>query len=247
MTKRIHTLRFILADWLAAVLAWGMFFIYRKLYIEFTQISFNLLINDSKFIWGIFILPVCWVAAYALFGTYQNVYRKSRLKELGQTLYISIIGVLIIFFSLLLDDAVNSYKTYYHTIFTLLTLHFLVTAFFRFLLSSNIIRNIRRRNIRFNTVMIGSNTNAVQLLHQMEKEFHAEGNAFVGFVHVDGNNDHLLSKHMANLGGLKNLREIISTYRVEEAIIALESSEHLNIGKIINELELFNFVFQNYR
>lgn len=85
--------------------------------------------------------------------------------------------------------------------------------------------------------MIGSNTNAVHLLHQMEKEFIAEGNSFVGFVHVDGNNDHLLSKHMANLGGIRNIREIIRTHHIEEAIIALESSEHINIGKIINELE----------
>lgn len=237
MNKRQHTLRFILADWFAAVLAWGLFFIYRKQFIEFREFNFSLILNDKKFFWGIIIIPVCWVAAYALFGTYQNVYRKSRLRELGQTLYISIIGVLIIFFMLLLDDAVISYKTYYHTFFTLLALHFLITALFRFLLSTGIINNIHKRKIQFNTIMIGSNTNAVHLLHQMEKEFHAEGNAFVGFVHVDGNNDHLLSKHMANLGGIKNLREIISTHRVEEAIIALESSEHLNIGKIINELE----------
>jgi exopolysaccharide biosynthesis polyprenyl glycosylphosphotransferase len=237
MTKRGHTIRFIVADWLAAVLAWGMFFIYRKEFIEFSNISFNQITDDKKFISGIIIVPICWVIAYALFGTYQNVYRKSRLKEFGQTFYFSIIGVIIIFFSLLLDDAVISYKTYYHTFFTLLLLHFLITALFRFFLSTKIINKIRKREIKFNTVIIGSNTNAVHLLHQMEKEFHAEGNSFVGFIHVDGNNDHLLSKHMANLGGIPNLREIISSHQVEEAIIALESSEHLSIGKIINELE----------
>lgn len=237
MTKRQHTIRFILADWLAAFLAWGMFFIYRKQFIEFHDFNIAMIFDDKKLFWGIIIIPICWVAAYALVGTYQNVFRKSRLKELGQTLYISIVGVLIIFFLLLLDDAVVSYKTYYHTFFTLLILHFIITAFFRFVLSTKIINNIRTRKIRFNTIMIGSNTNAVHLLHQMEKEFHVEGNAFVGFVHVEGNNDHLLSNHMVNLGGIKNLREIIGTYHVEEAIIALESSEHLNIGKIINELE----------
>ena len=237
MTKRQHTIRFILADWLAAISAWGLFFIYRKQFIEFQEFNLRMIIDDKQFLWGLILIPICWVVAYALFGSYQNVYRRSRLRELGQTLYISVIGVLIIFFMLLLDDAVVSYKTYYHTFFTLLALHFLITAFFRILLSSFIIKNIHTRKIQFNTIMIGSNTNAVQLLHQMEKEFHAEGNAFVGFIHVDGNNNHLLSKHMANLGGLKNLREIISTHHVEEAIIALESSEHINIGKIIYELE----------
>jgi exopolysaccharide biosynthesis polyprenyl glycosylphosphotransferase len=237
MNKRLNTLQFIVADWLAAVLAWGLFFIYRKLHIELQNISFHEILSDPKFIRGILVIPVCWVAAFALIGSYQNIYRRSRLRELGQTLYMSVIGVLIIFFLLLLDDAIINYRTYYHTFFTLLGLQFVITALLRLILTTRIIRKIRKRDIRFNTVMIGSNTNAVKLLNQMEKEFLAEGNSFVGFVHVDGNNDHLLAKHMANLGGIRNLREIIGLYQIEEAIIALESSEHINIGKIINELE----------
>ncbi len=237
MNKRRHTIQFILADWLAAVSAWGLFFIYRKIYIELQPFYPKMLLEDKNFMWGILIIPLCWVAMYALMGSYQNIYRRSRLRELGQTLYISVIGVLIIFFLFLLDDTIITYKTYYHTFFTLLTLHFSYTALFRFILSSRIIRKIRHKEIRFNTVMIGSNTNAVQLLMQMEKEYSVEGNSFIGFVHVDGNNDHLLAAHMANLGGIGNLREIIEKSKVEEAIIALESSEHLNIGKIINELE----------
>jgi exopolysaccharide biosynthesis polyprenyl glycosylphosphotransferase len=237
MYKRIQIFKFILADWFAAFLSWGLFFVYRKIYIENQVFDLVKTIEDKQFFWGIIIIPVCWVIAYALIGTYQSIYRRSRLKEFGQTVYVSVGGVLIIFFLFLLDDAIISYKTYYHTFFTLLALHFFLTAFLRLILSSAIIRKIRKRKIRFNTIMIGSNHNAVQLLSQMEKEFHAEGNTFVGFVHVDGNNDHLLSGHMANLGGIRNLREIISTHKVEEAIIALESSEHVNIGKIIYEME----------
>ena len=85
--------------------------------------------------------------------------------------------------------------------------------------------------------MVGSNINAINLLQQMDSEFSTEGNKFIGFVHVDGNNDHLLAQHLPNLGEIYNLRDIIKQYKVEEAIIALESSEHENIGKVINELE----------
>lgn len=237
MNKRIQTIKFILADWIAAVLAWGIFFTYRKAYIEGQPVPFSEIWDDKKFSHGILLIPVFWLAFYALIGTYQNVFRKSRLKELGQTLYISIIGVLIIFFSLLLDDAVITYRSYYHNIFTLLTLHFVFTATFRFILSSNIIHQIRKRKIQFNTIMIGSNTKAVQLLQQMDKELLSEGNSFVGFVHVEGNNDHLLERFMPNLGGVPDLRKIIENNKVEQAIIALESSQHESIGKVINELE----------
>lgn len=237
MSKRIQTFKFIFADWLAAVLAWGIFFAHRKEIIEGQKVPYSELWNDHQFSRGIMLIPLFWLGVYALIGTYQNVLRKSRLKELGQTLYISVIGVLLIFFSLLLDDAVISYKTYYQTFFSLLTLHFLFTASFRFILSTNIIRQIRKRKISFSTVMIGSNMKAVQLLQQMDKELLSEGNAFVGFVHVDGNNDHLLEKHMPNLGGVPDLRSIIQNHKVEQAIIALESSQHESIGKVINELE----------
>lgn len=237
MNKRLQTFKFIFADWLSAALAWGLFFLYRKLVIEGQVYSPEIFISDKKFYYGMIIIPIAWVITYALIGSYQNVYRKSRLKELGQTLFLSILGVLIIFFFLLLDDAVISYKSYYHTFFTLFTLHFLITALFRFSLSTKVNHDIFNKKIGFNTIMIGSNAKALNLLEQMEKEFRSAGNLFVGFIHVDGNNDHLLAQRMSNLGGIQNLKEIIAKHKIEEAVIALESSQHESIGNIINELE----------
>ncbi len=237
MSKKIQVFKFIFADWIAATVAWALFFLYRKIIIEERVFSKFIFLHDKKFFYGIFFLPLIWIITYALAGNYQNIYRKSRLKELGQTLFLSIFGVLIIFFTLLLDDAVISYKSYYYTFFTLFTLHFVLTASFRMFLSTMIVRAIHNGKIGFNTIMIGSNNKALNILQTMRNEFRSGGNIFVGFVHVDGNNDHLLSTHMENLGEIKNLRDIIQTKKIEEAIIALESSEHLSIGNIINELE----------
>lgn len=237
MNKKKQTFKHIFADWLSATLAWGLFYGYRKLVIEAEKFGYDVFVLDKKFYLGILLIPVFWIAVYALVGAYRNIYRKSRLKELGQTLYISVIGVLLIFFLLLLDDTVINYRTYYHTFFTLLTLHFILTATFRIILSTQTVRRIHRKEIGFPTIMVGSNINAINLLQQMDSEFSTEANKFIGFVHVDGNNDHLLAQHLPNLGGIYNLRDIIKQYKVEEAIIALESSEHENIGKVINELE----------
>jgi exopolysaccharide biosynthesis polyprenyl glycosylphosphotransferase len=237
MNKKIQTLKYIFADWVAASLAWALFYIYRKTVIESFFYGYRILDFDEKFFLGVLIIPFFWILIYALIGIYKNVYRKSRLRELGQTLYISLVGVLIIFFSLLLDDTIVNYKTYYHTFFTLFTLHFLITATFRFMLSTSIIHKIHSRQIGFNSILIGSNQKAVTLLHQMDTEFRSEGNNFVGFVNVEGNNDHLLAKKLPHLGGVSDLFEIIRQHKIEEAFIALESSEHENIRKVINELE----------
>jgi exopolysaccharide biosynthesis polyprenyl glycosylphosphotransferase len=237
MNKKIQTLKFILADWLAAALAWGLFYIYRKLFIESATFTISVADFNRQFIYGILLLPVLWIILYASVGTYKNVYRKSRLKEVGQTILLSVIGVLVIFFTLLLDDTVISYKTYYHTFFTLLGLHFFITVILRLILATRIIHRLRKGVIGFNTIIIGSNQKAVALLEQMKKEFEPAGNRFVGFVHVEGNNDHLLMNRLPHLGNIYNLQDIISQKNIEEAIIAIESSEHDRIGQILNELE----------
>ncbi len=106
MNKKLKTFKFIFADWFAALLAWASFFVYRKLIIEHLPFNQDIFLKDPKFFYGIVFIPLGWLAIYGMVGTYANVYRKSRLRELGQTLYLSVIGVLIIFFSLLLDDVV---------------------------------------------------------------------------------------------------------------------------------------------
>ena len=235
--KRKSTIKAIFGDWSAALLAWAAFYIYRKLKIESVAYGLTEILGDSKFLFGIMVIPVCWVLLYAMVGYYKNVYRKSRLHEVAQTLWLSVIGVVIIFFSLLLDDKVNNYKTYYSTFFTLFALHFVLTLTFRLILSTQIINRLRKGEIGFNTIVIGSNQKAVKLMDEMKKDFEPQGNLFRGFVHVEGNNDHLLLERLPNLGDIKNLREIISSHKIEEAIIALESSEHDRLGQILNELE----------
>ena len=107
----------------------------------------------------------------------------------------------------------------------------------RIVLATRIIHLLRQGKISFNTIIIGSNQKAVTLLEQIKNEFEPQGNKFIGFVHVEGNNDHMLMNRLPHLGNIYNLQDIIEKKNVEEAIIAIESSEHDRIGPILNELE----------
>jgi len=238
MKRRYETFKFIVGDWLAAVCAWGLFYSYRKIFVEFTRegqsVPFTL---DEKFWIGILLIPFLWLAVYSLTGTYRNVYRRSRLKELGQTFSVSLIGVLIIFFTLLLDDVIVSYKSYYQTFFTLFILQFGLTAFIRLVLATNVINRIQKKKIVFNTILVGSNQNALTLYQEMESASKLAGNHFLGFVHIEGSNGHKLNGSLPHLGHYSDLGKQIEEKKVEEVIIAIESSEHESIGKIINQLE----------
>lgn len=238
MNKRVQVIKYIIADYLAAVLAWSSFYAYRKLWIESEKFGYTVPLQpDKNFFYGILIIPLLWLVLYFLAGTYNNIYRKGRLKELGQTLYLSFAGVLVIFFTLLLDDTIASYRSYYNTFFILFFLHFIFTAVFRFILTTSTGRKIKSRKIGFRTLMVGSNQNALKLFEEMELQPVSEGNKFIGFIHVDETNGQLLGKRLPHLGGISRLPQTIKEQNVEEVIIAIESSEHENIGRILNELE----------
>jgi len=238
MHKLLQTFKYIMADLIAAGAAWSCFYIYRKIYTEPLKFGHSVpLTFDHKFFYGVILIPFFWLILYVITGTYSEVYRKSRLKELSQTLFISLIGVMIIFFTLLLDDEIVSYKTYYKNIWALFSLHFSITFIFRFILSSITAHKIQTKQIGFNTLMIGCNRKALKLYHEFESQKKTQGNRFLGYVHVNEKNVHLLDKHLTHLGPYTNLRSLISQNKIEEVIIAIESSEHESIGKIISELQ----------
>jgi exopolysaccharide biosynthesis polyprenyl glycosylphosphotransferase len=239
MKKKLQVAKYVFFDFFSAAAAWALFFFFRKYYIEyqkFGEMPFNII--STKFYLGITLIPCCWVLFYFLIGNYNNIYRKSRLSELYQTMLTSVIGVTIIFFISILDDEVSVYKNYYQSFFALLGLHFLLTATFRFILSSITNSRIKRREIGFNTIIIGSNENALKLFEELNGLKKGTGNLFVGFVHVDEKNgfSEQLKLQLPHLGEFKDIREISLKYKVEEIIIAIESWEHEYLSKIINDL-----------
>ena len=61
-------------DAFAALVAWAVFFFYRKLSIEHNRFDdVNLVFQDRNFWWGIVLLPIAWCCFYAILGTYKNV------------------------------------------------------------------------------------------------------------------------------------------------------------------------------
>ncbi|NTV83174.1 MAG: hypothetical protein HGA23_02600 [Bacteroidales bacterium] len=187
MNKKLQVLKYILADLVSAALAWSLFFIYRKYTIEPTALDhLSDIFDDRNFFLGILIVPAFWLILYYILGTYNanKIYRKSRLRELSQTLFISLVGVIIIFFALILDDVIVTYKSYYQLFFILYLFHFVVTYLFRLILTTRTVRRIHRKELGFKTIIVGSNGNAVKIYEEIENQEVPSGNIFTGFVNV---------------------------------------------------------------
>ena len=62
MSKRLRTISYLVADWLAAALAWTIFYYYRKTEIDSQKIgSVPEQIFDQQFLLSIAVLPAIWV------------------------------------------------------------------------------------------------------------------------------------------------------------------------------------------
>lgn len=247
MNKKLQVLKYLIADLASACLAWSLFYAFRKQYIETAKFGKEIPLEfDSHFWKGLLFVSFFWLLLYYLTGTYRNIYRKSRLKETGQTFLITVIGVLILFFALLLDDEIISYRNYYQSILVLFMLQFGLTATCRGILSSITNYRIHNRIIGYNTVLVGSNENALKLFNEMQAQKKSSGNKFIGFVHVDNKNGYSteLKKNLSHLGELTDLKDIIEKNNIEEVIIAIESFEHENIGKIVTELDYHGIIIK---
>lgn len=233
----------ILIDFLASTLSWAIFFLFRKIRIEkIYDISIYSILSDHKFIIGVCIIPLGWSILYFIIGSYKDIYRKSRLKELLFTFWATLIGVTIIFFVLILDDYVITYKNYYQSFGILFLLHFSITASARMVLYTYAKQRIRKGKVWYNTLVIGGNQNACDVYKDLSRQVLSMGYKFVGFIDTNGNSTNELESFIPKLGKMDAISKVLNSHSIEEVIIAVESSEHHLLNKIINELNEKNIV-----
>ena len=235
--KKKQTIKYIICDTLSAMLAWTALFLFRKLVLEESGYEgLGQVFHDVNFWLGIVIVPIGWLALYTIQGTYRNVLRRARLKELIETLLATLIGVVVIFFVLLIDDEMPTYRDYYATFLFLLAIHFVLTYLPRLVITSWTVRRVHDRRIGFPTLMIGAGNKALHTYMDVENQETYSGNLFVGYVEVgtDRSNPATdLEKVMPRLGTLSDLRRLVEEHHVEEAIIAVEDNEQDKVNDIL--------------
>lgn len=81
MNRNLQVTKYVVLDWLAALMAWVMFYFFRKQaedpgFYEY----FELVFDDPNFWYGIIFIPIAWLFLYSTVGTYRRIFRKARLK-----------------------------------------------------------------------------------------------------------------------------------------------------------------------
>ena len=238
MNKTIHTIKYILIDFLGSTLSWIAFNLYRKSFIESSIYGHEVKLEiNSLFIVRTFVIGLFWIMLFVFSGYYHKIYRKSRLQEFSHTLVFSFFGVIFLFFALLLDDVVSNYTDYYYSFIVLLCLQFTFTYIPRSLLTTATIKRIRNGKIGFNTLVIGSNGKAIEIIKSYSGRNNSAGYRILGFARVYSGFNKNLESISKNLGHINQVEKIITEYKIEEVIIAIETNEHSEIEKIISHLQ----------
>jgi exopolysaccharide biosynthesis polyprenyl glycosylphosphotransferase len=233
LKKKFHTTLFVGADWLAAVLSWIIFYTYRKKILAEAPepLALKLIIQAC-------IMGVCWILLYGFFGFYNDIFRKSRLREFFITVGVVFLGSIIIFFALLLDDeGVHNYREYYRTFTYLFLIHTGITLVIKMSLFTWVKKQVREKKLRLNTLLIGSGANAAEITDELHGSFDLKAYHLIAYLSNAQAHDDLMKSRLRSLGSLDNLEKVIRRCHIEKVIIALEPNEHYLINGILERLE----------
>lgn len=228
--------RLVVADYMTAALAWMLFWAYRHTLLDnagFFQSLNSLQARD--YVFGVIVIPAGWLFLYMLSGTYFDLYRKSRLNEINRTLISCIMGSIFLSLFVFANDT-KDYSYFIRMTGRYLLIHTAVTLFIRMLILNRVKANIINGKVGFNTLIIGGNTQAINIYKQMADSPKALGNVFKGFIYSNLELANGMSKYLPQLGHLSELEEIIDSHNIEEVVVAVDSSEHHLLENILTRL-----------
>ncbi|WP_241737953.1 sugar transferase [Hymenobacter polaris] len=238
LLRQLQFFKLLAADFGAALLAWVAFFLLRK-YLLSEITGYHFTEGAVFYLSGAALMIACfWTALYALLGEYRDIFRKSRLTEIIRLARASVLGTVVIFFALLLDDqGVSNYHAYYKTFAAYYLLHFGITAVLRIWAVSSVQRLVRSGAISFPTLLVGSSQLALATYRELRRTGRHLGLRLVGYAPVGEAVDADLADLLPSTGSYQQLPAIIQEGRIEQVIIAIEPSEHRRIQEILNLLD----------
>lgn len=235
--KQISVAWYAVTDFITAALAWACFYFIRRWLLQHEPSANASLPFDIYFGSDLLLVPAGWLVLYTLTGAYTiSLYKKSRLFEFTSTFVSSMIGCIILFFLFVLNDVKSGHVYYYIAFLSLLAVHFSFSFTGRWILLNIVKGQILSGKVFFNTLMVGSQENAVRIFKETERSLHNDGYRYAGFVTPDAEGKNGIHKFIPKLGTIDQLETIIDQNNIQLVVLALEKSAQPLLENIINRL-----------
>ncbi|MBO4738684.1 MAG: sugar transferase [Bacteroidales bacterium] len=215
---------YVILDYLTTATAWFCFFVYRKIMeLGWDNFSWNCVYDDNKFYIGVFLIPLCWLFLFFMWNTYNNILNKSRLKEFIETLKQILIGTIVLFFAVILDDYITDYTDYLKAFAVLFCLHLGFVSLFR-LSYITILKNQKRKGkYPIRTVLVGKPSLCEDLYMRLQKGQKENNYQIIGYISTQENN--IAQIPLNYLGSYMDIDKIVNNNFITNVIIAVEGAD----------------------
>ena len=219
MKRSIQACKYIVSDFVASSVVWLLFNLIRyqeiAVYEGFGD-AWSFLTHSTS-LWGQFVVPCFWIALFWLSGYYNKPFGKSRITELFSTFVTVSVGVVALFFLLILNDLPRSYHIYYDVFFALWSLQFLGVYLPRLGITQAGKRKIKRGEWALRVLIIGTGQRAQRIAEELDRL----GYRIIGTVATQA---------------VERLPERFEQEPADELVVALEADEQLQLQTIIYSL-----------
>ncbi|MDR3268593.1 MAG: sugar transferase [Tannerella sp.] len=216
MDKHKQRLHYLFSDFCIATLVWVVLNELR--YVEIAQHegfgSPGSFFGSYPVLKGQVLIPFFWLVLYYFSGYYNRPFGKSRIDELFGTFVTVSIGVVVIFFYVILNDLPESFDIYYTIFFTYYLMQFVLTYACRVFITSWALRKARRREWMPNVLVIGAGSQAVKVQDELQQS----GYRVTGFVRENERIEPMVDSDRL-LGTMDDLPLLMATYLVDELVI----------------------------
>jgi len=245
MKNRQIRIYYIIADLIALKLGWVCFSCIRFMkgavahYTSLTDFFFN-----TKTAVNLFELLAFWMVIFVLSGYYNKVIGKSRLDEFFQTFFSLLLGTLVVFFCVILDDVPWTYQVYYNLTAYLFASMFVFVYGFRLIITQIVTNCIHKGRITQKGIIIGTGRRAVATANEISAIDNALGYDIKGYVSLPQEAAAVEPAEIA--GAIDQLDEIISSLGIDEIIIAIDSDNDKEVIQVLYSLYKYNIPIKLY-
>jgi len=230
MSKRFEILVLFVTDVVAMSLAWSLYYLFR------VRSGLLIVTAEPDFLLPMIVITLFWLLLFFVVGLYRPWYAASRFDEIALLFKTLILGSVILFFAVFIDDEGTPPGTNSRLLIAVYWgFMFICVASGRMLL-----RSIQRQLLiagigAHNTIIVGSLGRSREL-HEEVQKYPALGYRVLGTVRLekfDKKKQVLRDAGLRPLGVLEDLSAIIKRHGIQEVLIALDSKDHNRLLDII--------------
>lgn len=216
----------IFTDWITTFFAFLGFNVFRFFYLnqgddfsEFISYIFSpKLVIEQAFVPAV-LLFVYWISGY-----YNHPFERSRLNEFLLTLYSQLFNAVLIYLAALTNDQLLMRRENWLLLLILFLLLFSFTYIGRLLVTENMLKKVKKANIRPRTVIVGTSDEAINVARRLSAENQLRPSSHI-IAFMPFGNEKADSEDISEFGGarllcgIEELKDLCSSNKVDQVIM----------------------------